>query len=242
MTGMIKLGYKNSWSDQIKNEGERKKTFTAISKRYRLFEGDSTTGSINSPLSPTSIVGVVSISSSIYSSINNQLCQSCTENRYEVCFASTNRCQCPTTDASNMPFGITVTGGCNGSSSTNQTILNAQVDIVLGYNNTLYIGDNMTVAGGNGPGLTANQHYRPTDIFCSRMDGSVYIACANNNRIQKWQTNATFGITIAGNLNGIAGQTPYLMNKTYGIALYYEEKHPYVSDSYNNRIQRFSLR
>ncbi|CAF2145254.1 unnamed protein product [Rotaria magnacalcarata] len=142
MTGMIKLGYKNSWSDQIKNEGERKKTFTAISKRYRLFEGDSTTGSINSPLSPTSIVGVVSISSSIYSSINNQLCQSCTENRYEVCFASTNRCQCPTTDASNMPFGITVTGGCNGSSSTNQTILNAQVDIVLGYNNTLYIGDN----------------------------------------------------------------------------------------------------
>ncbi|CAF3914919.1 unnamed protein product, partial [Rotaria magnacalcarata] len=214
----------------------------AISKRYRLFEGDSTTGSINSPLSPTSIVGVVSISSSIYSSINNQLCQSCTENRYEVCFASTNRCQCPTTDASNMPFGITVTGGCNGSSSTNQTILNAQVDIVLGYNNTLYIGDNMTVAGGNGPGLTANQHYRPTDIFCSRMDGSVYIACANNNRIQKWQTNATFGITIAGNLNGIAGQTPYLINMTYGIALYYEEKHPYVSDSYNNRIQRFSLR
>ncbi|CAF2223298.1 unnamed protein product [Rotaria magnacalcarata] len=218
----------------------------AISKRYRLFEGDSTTGSINSPLSPTSIVGVVSISSSIYSSINNQLCQSCTENRYEVCFASTNRCQCPVNAYWNgslcalQRFGNAT---CEKQDACRSDLnLTCATDCYGNFLRCLPLFFDMTVAGGNGPGLTANQHYRPTDIFCSRMDGSVYIACANNNRIQKWQTNATFGITIAGNLNGIAGQTPYLMNKTYGIALYYEEKHPYVSDSYNNRIQRFSLR
>ncbi|CAF1637774.1 unnamed protein product, partial [Rotaria magnacalcarata] len=218
----------------------------AISKRYRLFEGDSTTGSINSPLSPTSIVGVVSISSSIYSSINNQLCQSCTENRYEVCFASTNRCQCPVNAYWNgslcalQRFGNAT---CEKQDACRSDLnLTCATDCYGNFLRCLPLFFDMTVAGGNGPGLTANQHYRPTDIFCSRMDGSVYIACANNNRIQKWQTNATFGITIAGNLNGIAGQTPYLINMTYGIALYYEEKHPYVSDSYNNRIQRFSLR
>ncbi|CAF3172466.1 unnamed protein product [Rotaria socialis] len=69
--------------------------YDLISKRCRLFEGDSTTGSINLSSSPTSIVGVVSISSSIYSSINNQLCQACKGNRYEVCSAETNLCQYP---------------------------------------------------------------------------------------------------------------------------------------------------
>ncbi|CAF3473197.1 unnamed protein product [Rotaria socialis] len=98
--------------------------YDLISKRCRLFEGDSTTGSINLSSSPTSIVGVVSISSSIYSSINNQLCQAYT------------------TNALTMPFDITVAGGCNGSSSTNQTLLINQAGILLGSNNTLYVGDN----------------------------------------------------------------------------------------------------
>lgn len=304
------------------------------------------------------------------------------------------------TDSSKMPFGITVAGGCNGSSSTNQTLLNAPTGILLDYQNNLYVGDNsnqfyvfypnnrtgqllrsfshwptflaldngtsniyftviyahlayvwptnktipssgitylncsvnwlyfptgiavdslgnvyiasyfchwvmkwapnatngtiiagsplgiagsgsqslyipyalaidesnsyiyvvdrynhrvqqfalggsgigVTVAGGNGAGSAANQLYRPTDIRISRLDGSIYIADASNNRIQKWQINATSGITFAGNPNGIAGRTPYLFNSSYSLAIDYAEKYLYVSDNVNNRIQRFSLR
>jgi hypothetical protein len=41
-----------------------------------------------------------------------------------------------------MRLGITVAGGCNGSSSTNQTLLNSPSDVTLGSNNALYTGDN----------------------------------------------------------------------------------------------------
>ncbi|CAF0866509.1 unnamed protein product [Rotaria sp. Silwood1] len=424
--------------------------YDLISKRCRLFEGDSITGSIISSSSSTSIVGIVRISSNLYLSIHNQFCQACPENRYEVCSTNTNKCQCPvhtywngsvcalqlfendtctqpdacrsdlnltcTTDCYGnwpkclptvfdnttllpMPFGVTIAGACNGSSSTNQTLLSAPADILLGYNNTLYVGDNtnqffifnlnnrtgqvlksysnwpsfltldnrtsniyitlmyahlayiwptnktippsgisysncsmswlyfptgivvdsignvyissyschwitkwapnaingtvvagspsgtpgtdslslyvpyalaldesnsyiyvadrynhriqrfllggsgigVTVAGGNGPGSAVNQLFRPTDIHISRMDGSIYIADSYNNRIQKWQKNATFGITVAGSSIGIAGHTPFLMSMTYGLAVDYAENYLYVSDSGNNRIQRFFL-
>ncbi|CAF3800152.1 unnamed protein product [Rotaria sordida] len=424
--------------------------YDLISKRCRLFEGDSTTGSIISSSSSTSIVGIVQIFSTLYSSIHNQSCQACQENRYEICFTNINKCQCPantywngsvcalqlfendtctqrdacrsnlnltcTTDCYGdwskclpivfdyttlvpMSFGVTVAGGCNGTSSTNQTTLNGPTGILLDYNNTLYVGDStnqlfmfnpnnrtghalrnfsswtgylsldnrtsniyitimyahlayiwptnktippsgisynncsmywlyfptgivvdsvgdvyiassacnwvtkwapnatsgtviaglpsgapgndslslripyalaldesnsyiyvadrynhriqrfvlgglgvgVTVAGGNGPGLASNQLYRPTDIYVSRLDGSIYIADSYNNRIQKWQKNATFGVTVAGSSIGISGRTPYLMSITYGLAIDYEENYLYVSDISNNRIQRFSL-
>jgi hypothetical protein len=60
-----------------------------------LFEGDSTTGSIISSSSSTSVVGTVRISSTLYSSIYNQPCQACQQNRYEVCSTNTSTCQCP---------------------------------------------------------------------------------------------------------------------------------------------------
>jgi hypothetical protein len=60
-----------------------------------LFEGDSTTGSIISSSSSTSVVGTVSISSTLYSSTYNQPCESCEQNRYEVCSTNTSTCQCP---------------------------------------------------------------------------------------------------------------------------------------------------
>ncbi len=70
--------------------------YDLVSKRCRLFEGDSTTGSIISSSSSTSIVGTVIISSTLYSSTHNESCQSCQQTRYEVCSANTSTCQCPT--------------------------------------------------------------------------------------------------------------------------------------------------
>ena len=102
-------------------------------------------------------------------------------------------------------------------------------------------GIGVTVAGGNGVGLAANQFNGPTDIFLSKIDGSIYIADGYNNRIQKWQRNATFGITVAGSSSGLAGNTSYLLNLIFGLAVDDEEEYLYVADCNNNRIQRFSL-
>lgn len=102
-------------------------------------------------------------------------------------------------------------------------------------------GIGVTVAGGNGDGSAANQLSRPTDITLSKIDGSLYIADCYNNRIQKWLKNATVGITVAGSPIATLGSTPYLLYKPYGLAVDDQEKYLYVSDSYNNRIQRFSL-
>lgn len=70
--------------------------YDSVSKRCRLFEGDSTTGSIISSSSSTSFVGTVSISSSLYSATHNQGCQTCEQTRYEVCVSNTSTCHCPT--------------------------------------------------------------------------------------------------------------------------------------------------
>lgn len=69
--------------------------YDLTSKRCRLFEGDSTTGAIVSSLSSTSFVGIVQISAGLYSSIHNQLCEVCQNDRYEVCAGNINQCQCP---------------------------------------------------------------------------------------------------------------------------------------------------
>jgi len=69
--------------------------YDLVSQRCRLFEGDSTTGSIISSSSSTSVVGTVYISSNLYSSVHNQPCQICQQDRYEVCSINTSSCQCP---------------------------------------------------------------------------------------------------------------------------------------------------
>jgi hypothetical protein len=69
--------------------------YDSVSQQCRLFEGDLTTGSIISSSSSTSVVGTVRIESTLYSSIHDQSCQSCQENRYEVCSINTTTCQCP---------------------------------------------------------------------------------------------------------------------------------------------------
>jgi DNA-binding beta-propeller fold protein YncE len=99
----------------------------------------------------------------------------------------------------------------------------------------------VTVAGGNSFGTAPNQLNHPTSIYVSKLDGSVYVCDNYNNRIQKWQKNATNGTTVAGSSNGTAGSTPYLLNNPYGIAIDDQENYIYVSDSSNNRVQRFSL-
>ncbi len=66
------------------------------SQQCRLWDCDTTTGSINSSSTkPRSSVGTIRLSSSIYANMNNQSCDKCAQSRYETCDANTNTCQCP---------------------------------------------------------------------------------------------------------------------------------------------------
>jgi DNA-binding beta-propeller fold protein YncE len=151
-----------------------------------------------------------------------------------------------------------VAGSPTGSSGSDNLSLHEPYGIALDESNSfLYVVDHnnyriqrfllggsgigVTVAGGNGQGSSGNQLNYPIGIYLSRLDGSLYINDDSNSRIQKWVQNATFGTTVVGSPNGISGSTPYLLNNPYSFAIDDEENYLYVSDSLNNRIQRFSL-
>lgn len=99
----------------------------------------------------------------------------------------------------------------------------------------------MTIAGGSGAGAAPNQLNHPTEIFLSKIDNSLYIADRLNTRVQKLYSNSTVGMTVAGSSSGLVGQTAFLMNEAYAIALKEDESYFYVSDRNNYRIQRYEL-
>ncbi|UJR34583.1 hypothetical protein I4U23_027359 [Adineta vaga] len=102
-----------------------------------------------------------------------------------------------------------------------------------------YIG--IVVAGGYGVGIGNNQLNRPNYIRISKKTGAMYIVDSNNHRIQRWEQGASEGVTIAGNSNGIPGTNATMLNYPIGLALNANETYMYVTDWFNNRIQRFQL-
>lgn len=68
------------------------------------------------------------------------------------------------------------------------------------------VGAAITVAGGNGPGLGANQLYDPTDVVVDAA-GNVYVADYSNHRVQKWAPGAASGISVAG-VGGVQLEDP----------------------------------
>jgi len=173
-------------------------------------------------------------------------------------YVSSIYCNWVTKWAPNATSGTIVAGSTSATAGSDSLSLNSPHGLALDESNSfLYVADRnnhrvqryvlgslsgVTVAGGNGAGTAANQFYGPTDIYLSKLDGSLYISDSYNNRIQKWQKNATYGTTVAGSSNGISGITPYLLNQPYRIAIDDQENYVYASDTNNNRIQRFSLR
>ncbi len=97
-----------------------------------------------------------------------------------------------------------------------------------------------TVAGGNGAGSGNNQLNTPNDVWVSKKTGDIYIADSFNHRIQRWSPGATSGVTIAG-IAGTSGTDSTLLNWPVAVALNPNETFLYVSDRYNNRVQRFEL-
>jgi hypothetical protein len=98
-----------------------------------------------------------------------------------------------------------------------------------------------TVAGGFGPGSGSHQLHGPTDVWVSKQTGAIYIADFGNSRIQRWNQNASAGVTLAGSPTGAPGSSNGLLYYPFALIINSEETHMYVSDAGNHRVQRFSL-
>ena len=173
-------------------------------------------------------------------------------------YIASYQCNWVTKWAPNATSSTLIAGSSTGAWGSTSLLLNTPHGLALDeINSFIYVVDRfnnrvqrfplngsgigVTVAGGNGFGSAANRFNGPTDMFLSKIDGSIYVADCYNNRVQKWRRNATFGTTVAGDPSGVAGNSSYLLNLIFGLAIDDEEKYLYVGDCNNNRIQRFSL-
>ncbi|CAF0913916.1 unnamed protein product [Adineta ricciae] len=171
-------------------------------------------------------------------------------------YISSYMCHWITKWAPNATTGILIAGSATGTLGSTSTTMSSSMNMALDEaNSVIYVADRfnnrvqrfplngmgigVTVAGGNGLGFAPNQLSQPTDVYLSKSKTVLYIADNANNRIQKWVINASMGTTIAGSAMGIAGSSTYLLNSAYALTVDSTETYLYVSDSNNNRIQRF---
>jgi DNA-binding beta-propeller fold protein YncE len=82
----------------------------------------------------------------------------------------------------------------------------------------------------------------PLDVYVSELNGAIYVSDFGNNKIQRWDINATQGITVAGNPAGSPGVTPDSLNGPFTIAFDpNNETFLYASDHNNHRVVQFTL-
>ncbi len=99
----------------------------------------------------------------------------------------------------------------------------------------------VTVAGqSNGShGHATNQLFNPAGVYVDS-SGNIFVADFNNNRIQKWAQGASSGVTVAGDSSAVAGDDSTRLQNPTGVFVD-RNGNIYVSDQYNNRVQKFTL-
>ena len=134
---------------------------------------------------------------------------------------------------------ITSGGNCLGASTLIVRTADTLSTITWYHNNlpvqttaaTSAATSGITVAGGNGQGAAGNQLSSPWTVF---VDGSqnVYVADADNKRIQKWAPGATSGITVVDDNGAVNQMVPYgvYVDKSDNI---------YVANFVTHRIQKW---
>lgn len=71
-----------------------------------------------------------------------------------------------------------------------------EADSIVDISQAVLQDSGITVAGGNGFGIAANQLNRPSGIFVDS-HGNIYVADEDNGRVQMWAHGATKGVTVA---------------------------------------------
>ena len=87
---------------------------------------------------------------------------------------------------------------------------------------------------GGSTGLSANLLARPSMVVFDSSN-ALYVADADNNRIQKWNNGASTGVTVAGLANGAAGTSTSALNHPVGIA-FDSSYNMYISEQGNHRV------
>jgi sugar lactone lactonase YvrE len=157
-----------------------------------------------------------------------------------------------------LSMGVTVAGitGSNGSAADQ---LDDPVNVFVDASGNIYVADagnyrvqkfppnstsgtnGVTVAGGNGKGIAANQFESMAGIVVDA-NNNIYVSDFGNNRVQKWTPGAITGITVAGDPNGISGSNYNQLHNPTDIFLDAGAKNLYISDFQNNRIQKWGLK
>lgn len=169
---------------------------------------------------------------------------------------------CDTTNHRIMKFSPNVTNGVivagiTGSSGNAVDQLDTPYGIYLDeLNSYLYVADynnhriqrfhlgistnGTTVAGGNGVGLGKNQLFHPYSVYVSKTTNAIYIADSDNSRVQRWNSQSTYGVPIAGK-GTLSTNTSTQINFPTDVKLNINETSLFVSQMLNNRVWRFTL-
>jgi sugar lactone lactonase YvrE len=152
-------------------------------------------------------------------------------------------------------YGHTVAGQANGLGGSDSSTLNTPTGVFVDKKGNLYIADNLnnriqkwapgalygtTVAGDStgGSGTDSVQLNSPAGIFVTDA-GDLYIADANNNRVQLFKKGWKYGITVAGQASGLSGFDSASLSLPSGV---FVDAHDtvYVADVANNRVQKWA--
>lgn len=115
------------------------------------------------------------------------------------------------------------------TSSTSSTSSSTALTITWNSTATTIAG----VASGTA-GTAANQLYYPYGLALDSSN-ALYVADYRNNRIQKWASGATSGITVAGQSSGTAGSSSTALSMPVAIALD-SAGNMYFTDRGNHRV------
>lgn len=98
----------------------------------------------------------------------------------------------------------------------------------------------VTVAGQTDERGTTDEYLsEPKGIYFDQSTDTLYVADSENNRIQKWNKNALFGIKVAGANTSYPGGDNGSLDEPEGVRVDEQTKVIYVTDTINNRIVRW---
>ncbi|CAF1058505.1 unnamed protein product [Didymodactylos carnosus] len=143
--------------------------------------------------------------------------------------------------------GITVAGSNNGTSGSSLAQLNSPYDLVIDYNNVMYISDlsnnrivqwienntsaNLIIGGNNG----LNE---PAGLFMDNQN-NLYVADTLNSRIEKYSLNDPIGTTVFGQYG--RGSSSNQLDQSYALFIDVLNNSYYISDTQNHRIMLWTL-
>ncbi len=96
------------------------------------------------------------------------------------------------------------------------------------------------VAGGNGGGTSQTQLNTPTGVYFDVASNSLIIANSNANNVIRWTLGDSTWTLIAGNINGVNGNSSTAFNGLMD-AILDPMGNVYVADRNNHRIQFFPV-